>query len=301
MSVIINSLPFLTTVILVKLLQQIGLIKEKYRTSIATILFNLVVPALIILLMQDMSIFLSDLKFSAMAFIAWFLSGVVGWIYTKIAKMPRKKAGSIIIGFLSFSIGIVVYPLVSLNYNNEVFAKVVLYDVIGHFFILMTLTYAVAIFYGENNNANFSANLKKIITSPIVISMIIGVLMSVFQFRHEILTKTLNYISSSFGLLVAALLALSLKLPKMTGLVNLSIFTIVKLISGIALGFLISWMFGITGDIRSGIILATASPVSVTNLVFAETEKLDVELVGQLISFTLIVSLIALPILIAIL
>lgn len=127
-----------------------------------------------------------------------------------------------------------------------------------------------------------------------------GVLISLSGFKNEMFTKVLDYISASFGFLVAALLALSLKLPKAKGLVTVSLSTAIKFISGVLIGFFVVKLFGVTGKIGEGLILATASPVSVTCLVFAETEKLDTELMGQFVSASLILSLVSLPLLIAI-
>lgn len=293
---ILNSLPFILSVIAVKVFQQLGLVKKEHKAAIASLTFNIVVPALIILLMGSIELHFTDLKYTLMALLAWLIAGIAGYITSKLLKLSHKQEGSLMVGFLSFSIGILVYPLVQLNYSNDIFLRVVLYDVIGHFFLLMTLTYLVATYYGEKSNGSLKENLKTVFTSPIVISMILGVFLSLTKFSHPMLTDTLNYMSGAFGMLVATLLALTLTMPKKKGLVTVGISTIIKFIVGLGSGFAVTHLFGITGDTSAALILATASPVSLTTIVFSEMVGLDTELLSQFTAVSLLVGLVALPI-----
>jgi malate permease and related proteins len=297
MTALINSLPFLLSVLIVKIGQRLGFVKEKDSDAIVRLLLNLVVPALIIVLLKDVKIGFSDLRFILMALIAWFLSGFVGVLLSKFLKLSRVQEGALVIGFLSFSVGLIVYPFVELNYSAFTFAKVVFYDLAGLFPLLMTLTYGVAIFYGEGKGFKLGDIVKKTIFSPIVISMFIGIAASLFSFKNEFIESTLTYISSSFGFLAAALLGLSLSLPAKEGFLKTVVGTLVKFFSGVLIGFVITFAFDISGELQKGIVIATTSPFSLTTLIFAKTEKLDLKFLSQLVSFSIIFYLIALPIL----
>ena len=293
---IINSLPFILSVVAVKIFQQLKLIRKEDKQAVASLTFNIVVPALIILLMGTIDLHFSDLKYTLMALLTWLVAGIAGLATSKLLKLSKKQEGTIVVGFLSFSIGVLVYPLVQLNYSNDVFLRVVLYDVIGHFFILMTLTYLVATMYGEKSNGSLVSNIKTVQLSPIVISMVVGVILSITKLSHPIFMETLNYMSSAFGMLAATLLALTLTMPRAKGLVTVGVSTVIKLLVGLASGIAVTKMFGVTGDTSAALLLATASPVSLTTIVFSEMVGLDTELISQFTAVSLIVGLIVLPI-----
>lgn len=299
--VLTNVAPFLLTIAIVKIFQQFKIVEKKHKDGIIALGWNIVFPALMIIIFQETSISVADLKFSLMAIISWILLGLIGLITAKLLKLNRKQEGTLIIGFLSLSIGILIYPLVELSYSAEIFSSVVIYDLLGHFFLLMTLTYAIAVKYGASKTTNIQENIRKILFSPIIISLIIGIFLSITNVKIPILNNTLEYISAAFGFLIAAILALTLSLPKKDDLTIISVASVLKLIAGLLIGAILVYLFGLKGDLATAIIISTAAPVSLTTIIFAETEKLDSKLMAQFTVMSLLISLIALPIVMAVL
>ena len=171
----------------------------------------------------------------------------------------------------------------------------------------MTITYAIASYYGtllssaKVHAGSMRESIKKVGTSPVVISMFIGLAVSLLRVQHPLLTNTYTYISNAFGLLVATLLALSLSLPKRKGIFQLFLFASVKLLTGLITGVAIAKIFHLPDDIAQIVILATAAPVSASALIFTEQEGLDTEWMGQFTAVSLLLGLAILPIIIAIL
>jgi predicted permease len=304
---LLNTIPFFATIAFVKCMQKLGYIQKEFIKAVGSITFNIVTPVYIVFLMQDISLKVSDIKYVLFGILSFLVFGGVALLLSKMFHLSKKREGTLLVGFLSFSVGIVVYPLVQLNYSNDTFLQLVLYDCFGLFFLFMTITYALASYYGtllssaKVHAGSMLESIKKVGASPVVISMFIGLAVSLLRIQHLLLTNTYTYISNAFGLLVATLLALSLSLPKRKGIFQLFLFASVKLLTGLITGVAIAKIFHLPDDIAQIVILATAAPVSASALIFTEQEGLDTEWMGQFTAVSLLLGLAILPVIIAIL
>jgi len=67
---------------------------------------------------------------------------------------------------------------------------------------------------------------------------------------------------------------------------------------GLLLGWLLTLIFGITGMTRTIIIASSSTPVGFNTLIFANLEKLDREFAANLVSFSILIALGYLPLII---
>lgn len=295
----IASSPFLITLGIVLFFRKIGLLKQEYKTAVGAVLFNLSIPALIISLLKDTRLSSSDLAYFAMAVILWIAVASVGFFFVKILHLNKPQAGALMLCFIGLGTGPVVYPLVQLNYSSLAFSKMVLFD-IASYIMTITFGYLIAIIYGKIDRIGFKTVAQKIFASPIIISIVIGAVLAYLPFKLPIVNGLISYTASSFGLLSAVLLGLSLTPPKFSDKLAL-IAPIMKISLGLSLGLLITFIVGFQGEFRSAIVLASGGSIPLITLVFAEKENLDTAFLSKAVTFALLLSLVVLTLLVGIL
>ena len=300
LSGVINSLPFLLTIITVALLKRIKLLDDSHKNATTSILFNLAIPALIIKLLSETTFDFSNSKFIIFGILLWSLSILFGIIFFNIFRVDRRLKGSLVLSFIGFAVGPVVYPLMPLNYTSDAFVTLIVADLMM-FLLMMTVGYFIAIFYGNKGKFKLGESFKKIISSPIVWSIIFGVIVSLFNIDISFANSFLNYVSSGFGFLAAVLLGLTLSIPSFSSskIVFLSVF--VKMFSSFIIALLLLNLLGITGEYREVLLILSLAPTPLTALVLAEKEDLLTKELGQITALSYLVGIILIPIMIGIL
>lgn len=293
MQALFNIAPFLLTILATLTLRRFKILHQSDKSAVISILFNLSIPALIISLLKNSNFQASDYKYIIAGVLVWIALAAIGFVSSRIIRFSPTESNTAFISFLGFQIGPLIYPLVLPNFASDAFAKMVLFD-ITLFLLMMTITYGLSIYYGAGK---FDKKIlaHKILYSPVVISIIIGVFLSSINFSMPLLDHTLDYLKASFGPLASILLGLSLTRISRSDFQRIIPISLMKVLGGMAIGFIITSILKIHGDYRSTIVLASAAPVPLTVLVFAEAEKLDSVLMSKIVALTIATALIILP------
>jgi len=68
-------------------------------------------------------------------------------------------------------------------------------------------------------------------------------------------------------------------------------------LGGLALGLALSWVFGLEGIVRDIVIICSSAPVGYNTLVLSSLENLDKDFAASLVSISLILGIIYVPLL----
>lgn len=188
-----------------------------------------------------------------------------------------------------------------MNFDNSVFEKVVVIDIII-FIMIMFLSPLIASIFDGNIKVQPKSIIKSIISDVILLTALIAILLNVLKVPiPEIIMNTSDYIGGTFSLLVTVFLAISLKKPDLKRLKLLAISTFGRLVLAGLIVFIVIVMASPSNVMTKALILALAAPFSSYPLLYTDKHKLDSELVAQLSLFSRIVAFILYPILIGIL
>lgn len=297
--IIVKTLPIFVAIFLGFYFRNKKILPENSKEVVAKIAFNICVPALIVnvlygLKFEGSNAILLVIPIAVMIFIA-----VVGVIFTKIFGFERIKKGTIVLVLLGFGIGSFAYPFIQLNFENEVFQNVVLMDVVL-FFTMLTLGYALAIFFGKERKFSRKIIINKFFKNPIIISMVLVMFINYagIELSEEVLEGT-NFFGRAFGFLAAFLIGLTLYLPESKRL-PLLIKVILLRLAIIAFAVFCLLMVVDVVEIREKAILLTFfTPFSTMPVVYAIDQKLDEKLASQLVVGSTLVALVGYPLLIA--
>lgn len=157
--------------------------KEGAGKGFARVIFNITLPAVILQTLTKIKI---DVAMIAMPFLAFLISGIIYSVaMIEYRKLPNKMTrGQLIMMSLGYNVGNFAYPLIQGVFGSDGLKYAAMFDA-GNAFIIFMFCYILAMFYsakeGEHIQPRFM--LKKVFTSPPLLSYILGIVLNVVGFQ----------------------------------------------------------------------------------------------------------------------
>ncbi len=192
-----------------------------------------------------------------------------------------------------------VLPFFITIFKSEGLAKMSLFN-FGNGFLVMTFAYITACKYGSDAT-DFKKILKKVLSSPPIWAIIIGLLINFFNLTVPV---SVDALLNEFGNTVVPLTMLALGIyfnPRFKNFkISFAAFSI-RTFAGLILGILMAAIFNLDGLNAITVIVGASAPVGYNTLTFSTMENLNKELAASIVSMSIIFSLIFIPLLILIL
>lgn len=218
----------------------------------------------------------------------------VFFLVSRIFHFSRKKQGVFLISSMIMNLSFVL-PFYLAKAGEELLPIYVFFNV-GHDILLYTFVYFIGSLHGSNKTYHLvSQGIKKIIALPPFWALILGLVLNLTA------TSVPSFVSSTLTMLGALLVPLVLlalgayfewRMEK-----PLQIFPVIFL--RMALGGLLAvffvWLFSLEGASRLIVLLGGIAPLGFNTLVFSSLENLDTEYAAQLVSMSLLLGLVILP------
>lgn len=298
-AVLVKIAPVLLTFALGALLRRAGIFSKADADQFLKLFFYVVAPALFLRAVPhlDLSIHLIAIPLSG-AFID-FAVYWLAWLAGKRLNLPRKTFGAFIIGTVIMNTG-VLYPFIIPIYGPEGVAIASLFD-FGHASVVFSFVYINACRYGRGNNQSVGTLFKKFISSPPLLAIIFGLMLNICSWE-------LPYVAEEFIEILCGLVTPVMMIPlgiyfetqiPQPKLLLSSI--VLRTVGGLCLGLLCVTVFDLHGLVRTVIILLSAAPSGILTLTYASMEDLDGELAASIVSYSTMIGLILIPLLITIL
>jgi len=285
MTSIINTLiPVLLLIPLGYFLKRLGLFKKEDTGLLTKLIINLLLPAVIfhafLQLELKKELWLLPLSGLIIIFLLFLISLVIG----KILKWDKKLAAAFSIIFASMEGGLIGYPLFLILFKEEGLAAIALWD-IANTLVVFTFLYFWAGKYGKESG-NLKASVKKMITCPIPLAMILGIILNALNFSSLFIENFIAYLGNATPAII--MLTLGIALEPTFKAMKLPIITILlKTIIGLALAILIINLFNFTGLWRLVTLVAATLPAPAVIYIFAAKQKLNPDFVANYLSLAL--------------
>ena len=258
-------------------------------------ILNITLPAVIFLSVSRANI--EPLKLGLLAclgiFVALTLRFVAGWS-TKALKLEPEVAGVIVLGVMVMNIGAFLFPVVSTVYGSEGVSRLAAFD-IGNSLVASSYGYYLATCFGNKTASGVQSSLKRVLKVPVLWACLLGIVVNLSGLAlPPFLIKILEPVSAANTPLAMIALGtfLEFTFPKWK-LMGLTVF--LRMGIGFALGQLLIYLFRLQGVERAAVGLGSAMPIGMVTLVYAVSEGLDAEFAAAVISLSIMVSLIATP------
>lgn len=282
--------PIIMIIVFGYFLKQINLIDDNFLTTGNRLVFKALLP--ILLFYNTYRSDLSDLEsplffvYIIVVLLGLMLVGVV--VFSRLVK-DKKKIGVLVQFLFRINYSVVGYPIIIGLVGGS--SSIVAVSTILIVSFNNILSVIVLSYYGEGDN-DFKTVVKGIITNPLIIALILGLIFSLLKVNlWTVVDNTLlslKAIASPFALLVLGG-SFSFKSAKENANI-ISISMILKFVIMPIIGLGISILLGFRNTELAILMVLFSAPVAVSSFVMAEGFKNDGELAGQLVVFSTLIT-----------
>jgi malate permease and related proteins len=271
----------------------IGKIIKIDMTGVVDVIFYIGLPALaFVSILSKEIVFLDAVKVWASALLVTLGCAAAAWVLFRIMK--KKHSGLYLPISLPNTVNI-PFPIISLAYGSSGLFAATLYYIPN-----VIMIYSAGIFVAAGKG--WQQNLKTMLKVPTLYAAILALLLN---FVHvsvpSLIIKPFEFIGSMVTPAVVLTLGYSLSHVKITSLSTTFLASLVRVGGGLAIGFLMVELFGMTGILRSVVVLMSSMPSAVNTYLIAAKYKNEPELVASVVLVTTIISLVLIPFLLHVL
>ena len=261
--------------------------------AIIDIIFYVGLPAIaFVSILNQQIILLEALKIWASVVVVSLGCGAIGWIVFRLLK--KKHSGLYLPIALPNTVNI-PFPIISLAYGPAGLFIATLYYIPN-----LIMLYSAGVFIAAGGS--WRENIKTVLKVPPIYAAVIALLLNLFHIGvPALIVGTLDFIGGMVIPLVLLTLGYSLSRVKMTSFPTTIGASLIRVGGGLALGFLMVYIFNITGIARSVVILMSAMPAAVNTYTVTAKYKNEAELVASVVMVTTIISLVLIPFLLHVL
>lgn len=275
-------------------LKKINLFASSTADTLLKIVFYVTLPALTFLSGSTAELSLQFFYLPIIAIVVVLIIFSVSFPISKKFNLPRATQGTFLVATLIMNTGFTL-PFVLAAYGNQGLAIYTIFD-FGSTLMIFTFAYYFAIKFGKNEHRKIP--IKKFLLLPPIWGLIIGIIFNLLKF--ELHPTALNFLEI-VGKPTIFLVILSLGIyfsPKITNLGKMLTVFSLRIGLGMMLGLLVVNLLNIEGIMRTLVVIFCGAPVGYNTLIFASLEELDKEFAASLVSISLLLGIIYVPLLI---
>lgn len=286
--------PIILTYVLGILLRRARVVERDAGSVFLRIVFYVAIPALILQTIPKTTI-TPDI-----ALLPLIAAGVIFGTYALASVVARRfapertVAGVTLVGSMIMNTSFVL-PFVLVLYGDAGFTTAVAFD-IGNGFLVASVVFYTACRYGERGGGKWGA-IRRVAAAPPLWAFVAGLFLNFTGFP---LPAVLESFLALVGNLMVPLVMLSLGIyfsPRLHRPRLLVSVLAIRSIGGFALALALSRLFGLEGLTRSVVLVCGAAPVGFNTLVFSSLAGLDMDFAASLLSTSIALGIVLLPIL----
>ncbi|RKQ34712.1 AEC family transporter [Oceanobacillus halophilus] len=284
---------FLYSIIIIALgyvLKRTGLIKERDGEGLARIIFNLTLPALLIVTFNGMVIDYSLFWLIIIAFVFGLVAAVIGIVMFR--KQQRDTKGMLAMMVPGFNIGLFAFPLVEGLWGKEGVQYFSMFDV-GNAFIVFGVIYFIGSYYsGDGFQINFRTIVSKMSNSVPFMTYIVVLSINLLglQFPNVILqtAETISVANMPLSLLLLGIYLNFVFDKKYLQLIFK--YMAVKYVTGIVVGIALFLWLPFDDMFKFTVLIGLILPTSMSVVPYAVEFKYDTRFVGTVSNITILTS-----------
>lgn len=293
--IIIKIIPVILIFILGYLLKRIKLLNKENGDLFLKLVFYVSLPALILLSITNIDLNLSFIYLPFIAVLVILITYVVSYFIGNFFNLKNYSLGVFLVGSLIMNMGFTL-PFFIAAYGTEGLARASLFD-FGNGLLTFTFIYYLACKYGENKKDS-KTMVKKFLYSPPLWALVIGLALNLQNIKiPDISTNFLQLLGNMTIPLIMLSLGIyfSFKIVKTKALISL---IFIRMILGLLLGLFFVYIFNLDGVNRMVVLIGASAPVGYNTLTFSSMENLDKEFAASIISYSILLGIVFIPLII---
>ncbi|MCC6905046.1 MAG: AEC family transporter [Anaerolineae bacterium] len=291
MNIILEALvPSMVFVAVGFTLRQFKVFKIEHAHVLSRVIFFVTLPALCYSIMSRAGLTWNLLLLPAIGLLKAVPLVALAFAAVRWFRLDRSVAGILLAAVGSSNLGLFLYPMFQHIYGDDAMIRLALYDIGNSVYIYSAMVLVLQGYTGEAESATEFrlADWRGFLASPPLWATFVGLLAGAVGFSLPLPVNSAVEAARAANLpLVMVTLGIFMEL-RLRNLPALALGVAVKMAGGLAVGFGLAWLFGLTGLDRIAVIVATPMPVALSTLVYTSREELDVEFAAGLVSLTII-------------
>ena len=258
-------------------------------SPVVDVLFYIGLPAIAFVSMLTKDIVLIEAtKVWASAILVMFGSGVLAFIAFKIVK---QKHSGLYLPIIIMNTVNIPFPIIYLAYGSEGLFAATLYYIPNVLFL-----YSIGIMILARKH--WKEGIKEMAKVPTIYAALVGLILNLLDVQiPTLIFNPLEFLSTMVIPLVLLVLGSKLSSVKITALPTTLMASAIRLGGGFLLGLAAANLFGLTGVLRSVVILDSAMPAAVNSSLLAMKYENEADLIASMVFVTTVVSILTIPLL----
>jgi len=295
----------LTIIIIGYILKKLNIISEENGKTIAKVVFNVTLPALILKVISSIEI-TPSLGLITLISILYCIPIVVLTIFL-FKNYPREIKGLVFMAVIGFNVGHFAYPLIEGIWNQEGLKYIAMFD-IGNAIVIFVICYILGLIYSPKNEFEDKKDLAKhisiqLLKSAPLLSYIIALVLNFLNIIFPIFVIDLLDVLSRANMALTLLLLgifLNFKFER-SQWKNVSIVLIIRYSFGLVIGLLLFFFLPFNQLYRGILAIALILPVGLAIIPFTVEFSYNERVAGMVANLTIIISFVLLWIVILLL
>ena len=276
--------------------QPFGLAPETVRGALSAVVYNLLLPALVLVALWRTPLSLDMVRISLLAVTDVLVGLGLSWTWCRLCRLDRKVTGALLLASAFGNVTYLGLPVLEASLGPWARAVAIQYDLFGCTPLLFTVGILVARRYGTDQSG--AAPLGSLLRAPPLWAAVVAVALSASGVALPAwLGAVLNRLAA--GVAPLMLLAVGLSLVFERGMARQLPSLVPVATIQLVLMPLIIWMLavalGVGGNLRVAVVLEAAMPSMVLGIVLCERYGLDTARYAQAVTVTTIASMLTLP------
>lgn len=272
--------------------RRVGWLQLRHAGQMLKLVVNVGLPALFIADVSRIPLRTDLIALPVSAVLIILVTLLLSLVAGRALQLNRPRQGSLTICSMSINNGF-LFPFVIAVWGQLGFAQMALFD-FGNALMQGSLVYAIAAAYG-GHGIGFLPILRRVMSFPPLWALVVALLLNVGGVHLPgWLTMVLGTVGRIILLMVIVALGVLFDarlIRDKTVLATLAL----RIVAGLALGFLCVWLFSLEGLTRSVVLLGSAAPIGFTAVVVASRESLDRERAASAASISVLLALAYVP------
>jgi len=277
-------------------LKPFGLAPDTVRRTLSAVVYNLLLPALVLGALWRTPLSIDMLRVSLVAFVDVLVGLALAWAWCRLCRLDNASTGALLLASAFGNVTYLGLPVLEASLGTWARAVAVQYDLFGTTLLLFTVGLLVARRYGSGGTGE--SPLTTLVTSPPLWAAIVAVGLNAGQVPlPSWLAVLLDRLASGVAPLMLLVVGLSLifqrgmirQLPSLLPVTVIQLLIMPLVIWGLAT------VIGIGGEWRTAVVLEAAMPAMVLGIVLSERYGLDTGRYAQAVTVTTLISMLTLP------
>jgi len=288
----------LTIIVIGYILKKLNIISEENGKTIAKVVFNVTLPALILNVIISIKI-TPSLGLITLISILYCIPILV-LAFTLFRNYPKEIKGLIFMAVIGFNVGHFAYPLIEGIWNEEGLKYIAMFD-IGNAMVIFVICYILGLIYSPNNEFQDKKELAKnilfkLLKSAPLMSYIIAIILNFLNIGFPIFVLDLLDVLSRANMALTLLLLgifLNFKFEK-SQWKNAFIVLIIRYSFGLVIGLMLFFLLPFDQLYRGILAIALILPIGLAVIPFTVEFGYNERFAGMVANLTIIISFVLL-------